>query len=74
MKAYVSENVEKSAEEKDKMFFESLQSALMIEGSTSAFYKGVLEWLLAKKAYEKELQRGTEMIKVKYVEVLQETE
>ena len=42
----------------------------MIEGSTTAFYKGVIEWLLSKKAYMREVEKGTDIVKVSYAEVL----
>lgn len=46
---------------------------MMIEESTTAFYKGVLEWLLAKKAYSSQVQNAA-VIKVKYTEVLKDVE
>ena len=51
MKVYVTEQLEAAADAADRAFYESMQSAMAIEQTTTAFYKGVLEWLLARKAY-----------------------
>ena len=71
MKAYAAECVEQSTDAADRAFYESVHSAITIDQSTTAFYKGVLEWLLAKKAYSKAVSNAP-MIKVKYSEVLKD--
>ena len=73
MKVYVAEQLEAATDAADKAFYESLQSAMAIEQTTTAFYKGVLEWLLARKAYLNAVNT-VPTIKVKYSDVLKDVE
>ena len=57
----------KKANRKYGEIYTSLESA-MLEADTSAFFKGVLEWLICELAYEK--FAGKNMIKIKYKDLL----
>ena len=74
IKTYVSERKQSSSNTEDSSFYEAIESAISINQSTTAFYKGVLEWLLAKKAYEEAQARGVKILRVTYKELVSHVE